>query len=206
MGKLLCSHNKGKDKGGPVHVMKACRGSIGIASPILKRVTPRPLCYQYPWTGGWAGHRDCLDVLEMKKKNFLPLSKFEPRIIQPISLGPIPTTLAQLQCQHNMTHKYICACVWRGWVGRFCAVHNAYATCLKYSQFRIYHRSVCHLIDFPVWMPQACSGCEVAHWTRNFSESWCKWNLYVDTVLFVKETFSSICAAWHSTHCHRTKH
>jgi len=48
MGKLLCSHNKGKDKGGPVRVMKAHRGSIGIASPILKRGTPRPLYSQYP--------------------------------------------------------------------------------------------------------------------------------------------------------------
>ena len=48
MGKLLCSHNKGKDKGGPDHVMKACRGSIGIVPPILKRGMSIPLYLQYP--------------------------------------------------------------------------------------------------------------------------------------------------------------
>jgi hypothetical protein len=35
MGRLLCSHNKGKGKVGPVHVMKAHIGRRGIALPIL---------------------------------------------------------------------------------------------------------------------------------------------------------------------------
>jgi len=48
MGKLLCSHNRGKDKGGPDHVMKACRGSIGIVPPTLKHGMPRPIYSQYP--------------------------------------------------------------------------------------------------------------------------------------------------------------
>ena len=48
MGKLLCSHDKGRDKRGPVHVMMARTRSIGVAPPILKRGSPRPLYSQYP--------------------------------------------------------------------------------------------------------------------------------------------------------------
>lgn len=149
-----------------------------------------------------------------KKNKFLSLSRFEPRIIQPVSLGSIPTMLAKLQCYHITRHINTSVYVFGGVVvtRRFWAVYNARAPCVswqsfKYSQFKTYRRSVCHLKDFAVWMPQACSGREVAHWARNFSESWCKWNLYVDTVPFLKETFHLICAAWHSTHTvNRSKH
>ena len=100
----LCSHNKGKDKGGRVHVMKACRGSIGIAPPILKRGMPRPLYSQYPWTGGWVGHRDCLVILETKKKFLASVEIRTPdhsaRKPRPHTdnAGPAPMS------SHNMTH------------------------------------------------------------------------------------------------------